>query len=80
MIVASLDPVIDGLMLACRDSAIPDDVFQEYMADLGAVWTPESYSLFENNCNHFSEEVALFLTGTSIPVNSHPSFPEMPMK
>ena len=48
---------------------IPDDVFNEYIEELQVLWTPESYSLFENNCNHFSEEVATFLTGTGIPVS-----------
>lgn len=29
--------------------------------------SPESYNLFENNCNHFTDEVAQFLTGKGIP-------------
>lgn len=53
---------------------IPDDVFEEYLSELRTFWTPESYSLFENNCNHFSEEVATFLTGTGIPVRASLSF------
>ena len=47
---------------------MPFEVFQDYLADLRGVWTPEAYSLFDNNCNNFSDEVAHFLVGTGIPV------------
>ncbi len=31
--------------------------------------SPQTYDLFANNCNNFSNEVAQFLTGQSIPDN-----------
>lgn len=47
---------------------MPCEVFQEYLSDRRGFWTPEAYSLFDNNCNNFSDEVANFLVGTGIPV------------
>ena len=55
-----------------RQTQVPQEVFQEYLAELGTVFTPEAYSLFDNNCNNFCDEVASFLTGTSIPVGLPP--------
>lgn len=46
---------------------VPVGVFQEYLAELKTVWIPEAYSLFENNCNNFCDEVSNFLTGSGIP-------------
>lgn len=34
---------------------------------LGFTCSPGKYDLLENNCNSFSDEVAQFLTGNSIP-------------
>lgn len=52
-----------------RSTEIPQEVFQEYMGDLHGIWTPEAYSLFDNNCNHFTDEVANFLVSAGIPVS-----------
>lgn len=30
-------------------------------------YSPTSYHIFENNCNNFSNELAIFLTGNNIP-------------
>lgn len=49
---------------------MPEEVFHDYLADMRSVWTAEAYSLFENNCNNFSDEVAHFLTGSGIPVST----------
>ena len=47
---------------------VPWELIQEYVEnDLQAEWNAESYHLLEHNCNHFSEELAQFLTGNSIP-------------
>lgn len=46
---------------------IPQELFEEYLKDLRPKYTPESYDLFEKNCNNFSDEICQFLTGTGIP-------------
>ena len=33
------------------------------------VFTPAAYSLFDNNCNDFSDALSTFLTGSGIPVS-----------
>jgi hypothetical protein len=49
---------------------IPEEVLQEYISELSQVFTPEAYNLFHNNCNNFSNELSLFLTGRPIPVSA----------
>jgi len=46
---------------------IPKEFFEEYLKELRSKYTPESYDLFEKNCNNFSDEVCNFLTGTGVP-------------
>ncbi|KAH6941328.1 hypothetical protein HPB50_016303 [Hyalomma asiaticum] len=47
---------------------LPHDVFVEYIRELGnSTYKGSTYNLFRHNCNNFSQEVALFLTGRSIP-------------
>lgn len=47
---------------------VPADIFYEYLSELESdTFKPEKYSLFEHNCNDFSNEVTQFLTGTPIP-------------
>ncbi|KAG0143405.1 hypothetical protein CROQUDRAFT_661306 [Cronartium quercuum f. sp. fusiforme G11] len=41
--------------------------FLEYIDGLRPSWTAEAYHLLERNCNNFSNEVAGFLTGASVP-------------
>lgn len=38
----------------------------DYMTKI-FTYRPSSYQIFENNCNNFSNEIALFLTGNGIP-------------
>ena len=54
--------------MACRDTHIPREVLLEYIDDLKKVFTQANYNLFHHNCNHFSNELATFLTGSGIPV------------
>ena len=61
-------PTADCSASFARKTQVPQEVFQEYLAELRTVFTPEAYSLFDNNCNNFCDEVASFLTGTGIPV------------
>ncbi|XP_021763447.1 desumoylating isopeptidase 1-like [Chenopodium quinoa] len=46
---------------------LPQDVFESYLEEISDRYTAETYSLLSHNCNNFSNEVAQFLVGTSIP-------------
>ena len=46
---------------------LPVEVINEYIQSLESIYTPESYDLFVHNCNNFSQDLAMFLTGRSIP-------------
>lgn len=39
----------------------------EFLNDIAPRFAPEKYNLFTNNCNNFSNECAMFLTGSGIP-------------
>lgn len=46
---------------------VPKDVFEMYLQEISPRYTPETYSLLTHNCNNFSNEIAQFLVGASIP-------------
>ncbi|KAL2336865.1 hypothetical protein Fmac_011311 [Flemingia macrophylla] len=46
---------------------VPKDVFETYLQEISPRYLPETYSLLTHNCNNFSNEVAQFLVGVSIP-------------
>jgi hypothetical protein len=46
---------------------VPKDVFEMYLQEISSRYTAESYSLLTHNCNNFSNEVAQFLVGATIP-------------
>ncbi|CAH1794828.1 unnamed protein product [Owenia fusiformis] len=49
---------------------IPLEMFMEYLHELSqTTFRPECYHLLEHNCNTFSNEVAQFLTGKTIPAH-----------
>ena len=56
--------------LCYRVTQIPKDVRDEYLRDMRKIYTPQAYSLFENKCNHFTNDFSNFLTGSGIPVSS----------
>lgn len=39
----------------------------DYIAEISSRYTLATYSLLRNNCNNFTNEVSLFLTGAPIP-------------
>ncbi|KAH7616644.1 hypothetical protein Ndes2526B_g08741 [Nannochloris sp. 'desiccata'] len=46
---------------------LEEDIIEGLLIELSERFTPEAYSLFSNNCNTFSNELALLLTGNTIP-------------
>ena len=46
---------------------LPKDVFEMYLQEISPRYTAEAYSLLTHNCNNFSNEVAQFLVGSTIP-------------
>lgn len=46
---------------------VPEEVFEEYLQEISPRYTGATYSLLSHNCNNFSNEVAQFLVGTTIP-------------
>ncbi|XP_022156073.1 desumoylating isopeptidase 1 isoform X2 [Momordica charantia] len=46
---------------------VPEDVFEAYLIEISPRYTAETYSLLGHNCNNFSNEVAQFLVGSTIP-------------
>ncbi|MQL71674.1 hypothetical protein Taro_003995, partial [Colocasia esculenta] len=46
---------------------VPKELFEEYLGEIGPRYTAETYTLLEHNCNNFSNEVAQFLVGATIP-------------
>lgn len=53
--------------LSCSLTFIPEDVRDEFLADLSERYTPQAYSLLHNNCNNFANELANLLVGEGIP-------------
>ncbi|KAE8708116.1 chitinase family protein [Hibiscus syriacus] len=46
---------------------VPKDVFEMYLQEISPRYTAETYSLLTHNCNNFSNEVAQFIVGSTIP-------------
>jgi hypothetical protein len=53
--------------IECGTTEIPEEMFDEYLADLRASYTAAKYHLLDFNCNTFSADVVGFLTGSEIP-------------
>lgn len=41
--------------------------FEGFLQEISPRYTPETYNLLSNNCNHFSNEVVKFLVGSTVP-------------
>ena len=46
---------------------LPMETILEYLDGLKEVYGPESYDLFAHNCNNFTNDFGMFLTGKNIP-------------
>eukprot|EP01018_Ginkgo_biloba_P009930 Gb_06849 [translate_table: standard] len=46
---------------------VPKEIFEDYLQEISPRYTAETYSLLHHNCNNFSNELAQFLVGCSIP-------------
>jgi desumoylating isopeptidase 1 len=46
---------------------LPLETILEYLEGLEEIYTPETYDLFAKNCNHFTNDFAMFLVGRGIP-------------
>lgn len=46
---------------------IPKDIFEEYLNEIAPRYTSETYSILRHNCNNFSNDLAQFLVGVTIP-------------
>lgn len=49
------------------ETEIPKEIFHEFLQNISPKFSMETYDLFNNNCNNFTEECAQFLVGASIP-------------
>ena len=54
-------------MIELGVTKIKKDDFVSYLKDISPRYTHETYNLLKHNCNTFSNEVAQFLVGTTIP-------------
>ena len=58
--------------LHCRFTTTPREAQNEFLQSLRKTYTAKAYSLFHNNCNNFTNEFSVFLTGAGIPVSFVP--------
>lgn len=49
------------------ESEITQDLFHEYLSHLKEMFSPMTYNVKKNNCNHFTNECCNFLIGSDIP-------------
>jgi hypothetical protein len=54
----------------CRHTQVPHEMIHELLQDMAPRYRPQDYSLLWHNCNHFSNELAMLLTGEGIPVRA----------
>ena len=54
-------------VLPLGSTAIPKEVFEDFLKEIAPRFTSETYNLFTHNCNNFSNELAQFLLGEGIP-------------
>ncbi|KCZ82468.1 hypothetical protein H312_00126, partial [Anncaliia algerae PRA339] len=48
-------------------TSLTAEMFKDFLYEMEHKYNDTSYDLFKNNCNHFSNDVTLFLVGKTIP-------------
>lgn len=48
-------------------TSLTAEMFKDFLYEMEHKYNDTSYDLFKNNCNHFSNDVTLFLVGKKIP-------------
>ena len=64
------------------ETEIPIELFREYLFDLKFQFNTNTYHMLNNNCNHFTNEIAFFLCGKNLPdniLNQHKELNNTPM-
>lgn len=56
-----------GQVIDIGYTRLPPAVFHEFLESVSHRFTTATYSLLEHNCNNFSNEASIFLTGKAIP-------------
>jgi hypothetical protein len=46
---------------------VAKEAFEDFLLEIGPRYTPETYSILNNNCNHFSNEAVKFLVSSTVP-------------
>lgn len=57
---------------------MPPDMVEQLVADVQPRYRPQDYNLLFNNCNHFTNELGLLLTGEGLPVSDTASLESSP--
>jgi len=42
-------------------------MFEEYLKEIDSKFSFQTYNIIHNNCNHFTNDIAQFLTGQELP-------------
>lgn len=53
--------------ISLGDTELPQELFEEFLNEIAAKFSPAKYDLMRNNCNNFCDECAQFLVGNGIP-------------
>lgn len=46
---------------------IPPEMFDEYLKEIESKYSIQTYNILYNNCNHFTNDILVFLTGSEVP-------------
>ena len=54
-------------IISLGTTQITQDVFDAFIEEMGGKYNMNTYDLFNNNCNNFTNDASQFLTGKPIP-------------
>ena len=46
---------------------VAKELFEDFLLEIGPSYTPETYNILSNNCNHFSNEAVKYLVDSTVP-------------